>query len=98
MVWYCQEFNYHTLCRGKHFRTNIGGLRAFFDVPVMALSASAPKSIQIAITESLKLNSPVIEPAKYILLRKCGQGPSCVLYTIPHMSVVSCCDFDFREI
>ena len=40
--------------------SNIDGLRAFFDVPVMALSASAPSAIQATITESLKLVDPVI--------------------------------------
>ena len=44
------------------FRTSfmrIGGLRALTDAPFMALSASAPLSIALAIEESLHLKAPV---------------------------------------
>ena len=50
------------LCRGKDFRTSfekIGSLRAFTDVPIMALTASAPADIQATIINSLHLENPV---------------------------------------
>ena len=50
------------LYRGKDFRTSfekIGSLRAFTDVPFMALTASAPADIEATIVNSLHLESPV---------------------------------------
>ena len=50
------------LCMGKDFRTSfekIGSLRAFTDVPVMALTASASADIQATIINSLHLENPV---------------------------------------
>ena len=49
-------------CRGSDFRTSfrsIGGLRALTDAPFIALSASAPPSVEKCIVDSLHLKSPV---------------------------------------
>ena len=50
-------------CRGVDFRKafkRIGELRALFNVPFMALMASAPPSVQSSIIHTLHLASPEI--------------------------------------
>jgi superfamily II DNA helicase RecQ len=60
------RFIYYVDCcitRGKDFRTafdRLGGIRAFIDVPFMALTASAPPEVEATIVSSLQLNNPVI--------------------------------------
>lgn len=49
--------------RGADFREafrQLGGLRALFDLPFMALTASAPPSVQSEISSSLFLVDPVV--------------------------------------
>ena len=51
------------LSRGESFRKSfkeIGGLRALIEAPFMALTASAPPSIEAKIISSLYLSSPVV--------------------------------------
>ena len=50
-------------CRGTEFRTafgRIGGLRALTKCPFMALTASAPPTVESSIKSSLSLVSPVV--------------------------------------
>ena len=53
---------YQFVNRGKNFRNSfekIGSLRAFTDVPIMALTVSAPANVEDVIVRSLHLDSPV---------------------------------------
>ena len=58
-------FTLHVYCtsRGKDFRKcfkEIGGLRALTDVPIMALTATAPEAMKASICSSLGLTEPVV--------------------------------------
>ena len=65
LVTYCVllSLNLKCTCRGHDFRTafsKIGALRALTSVPFMALTASAPSDVQVEITDSLHMSTPVI--------------------------------------
>ena len=54
---------YAVLIRGAKFREafrKVGGLRASFDAPFMALTASAPPAVQSDIIASLFLTDPAV--------------------------------------
>ena len=49
--------------RGSDFRNSfdkIGGLRALTDVPIIAVTATAPKAVESMICDSLSLQTPVV--------------------------------------
>ena len=80
------------MCRGVDFRKSfkrVGELRALVDVPFIALTASAPPSVQADITSTLHLCSPII-------ISCCLDRPNIYISASPlHSLTVSGNDFNY---